>query len=205
MNHSLCEVKFKARIPVPKSYQLIGVADEGQASIKEGVNEEDVFTLGTGRIYGAFSSWVHGRATLCKRQHPVCVQEKANEPTTKVLQGHVMPKSGHSPWRRYVYMHSYSDTGGPHRSTVQRVYAVGEPPEDKICFFRGLKNVVVLPAVGAHQRNSCMPSLTGPPSRGASTGIMLCQRRFGWVRIYMAGPLKCSQSSIDRTTSTMII
>ena len=36
--------------------------------------------------------------------------------------------------------------------TVQRVYAVGEPPEDKICFFRGLKNVVVLPAVGAYLR-----------------------------------------------------
>jgi hypothetical protein len=34
-------------------------------------------------------------------------------------------------------------------SSVQRVLAVGEPPEDKICFFRGLKNVVVLPAVGA--------------------------------------------------------
>ena len=33
--------------------------------------------------------------------------------------------------------------------TVQRVYAVGEPPEGKLCFFRGLKNVVVLPAVGA--------------------------------------------------------
>jgi RNA-dependent RNA polymerase len=54
MNHSLREVKFKARIPVPKSYQLVGVADEGQAYIKEGVNEEDVFTLGPGRIYGAF-------------------------------------------------------------------------------------------------------------------------------------------------------
>jgi RNA-dependent RNA polymerase len=33
-------------------------------------------------------------------------------------------------------------------SIVQRVYAVGEPPEDKLCFFRDLKNVVVLPAVG---------------------------------------------------------
>jgi len=54
MNHSLREVKFKARIPVPKSYQLVGVADEGQAYIKEGVKEEDVFTLGQGRIYGAF-------------------------------------------------------------------------------------------------------------------------------------------------------
>jgi RNA-dependent RNA polymerase len=54
MNHSLREVKFKARIPVPKSYQLVGVADEGQAYIKEGVDEKDVFTLGPGRIYGAF-------------------------------------------------------------------------------------------------------------------------------------------------------
>jgi hypothetical protein len=27
---------------------------------------------------------------------------------------------------------------------------VGKPPEDKICFFRGLKNVVVFPAVGAY-------------------------------------------------------
>jgi RNA-dependent RNA polymerase len=54
MNHSLREVKFKARIPVPKSYQLVGVADEGQAYINEGVNKEDVFTLGEGRIYGAF-------------------------------------------------------------------------------------------------------------------------------------------------------
>jgi hypothetical protein len=49
--------------------------------------------------------------------------------------------------------------------TVQRVYAVGEPPEDKICFFRGLKNVVVLPAVGECQRVSFMPLLTNPPSR----------------------------------------
>ena len=54
MNHSLREVKFKARIPVPNSYQLVGVADEGRAYIKEGIKEEDVFTLGPGRIYGAF-------------------------------------------------------------------------------------------------------------------------------------------------------
>jgi RNA-dependent RNA polymerase len=31
---------------------------------------------------------------------------------------------------------------------VQQVYAVGKPPDDKVCFFRGLKNVVVLPAIG---------------------------------------------------------
>jgi RNA-dependent RNA polymerase len=54
MNHSLREVKFKARIPVPNSYQLVGVADEGQAYINEGLKEEDVFTLKPGCIYGAF-------------------------------------------------------------------------------------------------------------------------------------------------------
>ena len=54
MNHSLREVKFKARIPVPNSYQLVGVADEGQAYIKEGAKQDDVFTLGPGKIYGAF-------------------------------------------------------------------------------------------------------------------------------------------------------
>lgn len=35
-----------------------------------------------------------------------------------------------------------------HPGDAQRVYAVGMPPEDKICFFRNLKNVVVLPASG---------------------------------------------------------
>jgi len=52
MNHCLREVKYKARIPVPKSYQLVGVADEGRAYINEGLNEEDVYTLKPGFIYG---------------------------------------------------------------------------------------------------------------------------------------------------------
>ena len=54
MHHSLREIKFKARIPVPNSYQLVGVADEGRAYIKEGVKEDDVFTLKEGMIYGRF-------------------------------------------------------------------------------------------------------------------------------------------------------
>jgi hypothetical protein len=54
MHHSLREVKFKARIPVPDSYQLVGVADEGRAYIQEGVDEGRVFTLKPGTIYGTF-------------------------------------------------------------------------------------------------------------------------------------------------------
>jgi RNA-dependent RNA polymerase len=52
MAHVLREIKYKARIPVPNSYQLVGVADEGQAYIREGANPEDVFTLPENHIYG---------------------------------------------------------------------------------------------------------------------------------------------------------
>ena len=52
IHHSLREVKFKARIPVPESYQLVGVADEGKAYIEEGEDEDRVFTLRPGTIYG---------------------------------------------------------------------------------------------------------------------------------------------------------
>jgi len=54
MHHALRGIKFKARIRVPKSYQLVGVADEGRAYIKEGLKEDDVFTLKPNQIYGTF-------------------------------------------------------------------------------------------------------------------------------------------------------
>ncbi|KAH8995451.1 RdRP-domain-containing protein [Lactarius akahatsu] len=120
MNHSLREVKFKARIPVPKSFQLVGVADEGRAYINEGLKEEDVFTLPPGRIYA-------------------CVQESAHDDPV-FLKGHCL----------------ISRSPVIHPGDVQRVYVVGEPPNDKICFFRGLKNVVVLPAVGDRALASCL-------------------------------------------------
>ncbi|KAF8259784.1 RNA dependent RNA polymerase-domain-containing protein [Lactarius quietus] len=120
MNHSLREVKFKARIPVPESYQLVGVADEGRAYINEGLKEEDVYTLKQGLIYA-------------------CVQESAHEDPV-FLKGACL----------------ISRSPVIHPGDVQRVYAVGEPPKDKICFFRGLKNVVVLPAVGDRSLASCL-------------------------------------------------
>jgi hypothetical protein len=45
-------MKFKARIPVPRSYQLVGVADEGRAYINEGAQPDKVFTLREKEIYG---------------------------------------------------------------------------------------------------------------------------------------------------------
>ena len=83
MNHSLREVKFKARIPVPNSYQLVGIADEGQAYIREGVKEEDVFTLGPDRIYGAF---LRGSATMLPYPNgniqSVCKRTRMNHQST---------------------------------------------------------------------------------------------------------------------------
>ena len=62
INHLLRDVKFKARIPVPESYQLVGVADEGRAYIAEGAKESDVHTLNPGQIYGTFFTWFKGCA-----------------------------------------------------------------------------------------------------------------------------------------------
>jgi RNA-dependent RNA polymerase len=77
MSHSLRQMKFKARIPVPRSYQLVGVADEGQAYINEGANPDDVFTLGEGRIYGTIL--LYHRATLFIRRYLACVQGPADK------------------------------------------------------------------------------------------------------------------------------
>ncbi|CDO73610.1 hypothetical protein BN946_scf185014.g80 [Trametes cinnabarina] len=91
-HHVLRDIKHNARIPIPDSYLLVGVADEGPAYEAEGI--KDVFALKEGQIY-------------------VCIQNDDDEKPTYIR--------------------------------VQRVWAIGEPPADKVCFFRGLKNVVVLP------------------------------------------------------------
>ncbi|EIN07212.1 RdRP-domain-containing protein [Punctularia strigosozonata HHB-11173 SS5] len=43
-----------------------------------------------------------------------------------------------------------------HPGDIQRVYAIGKPPEDQLCFFSRLKNVVVLPSVGERSLASCL-------------------------------------------------
>ncbi|KAI0284919.1 RNA dependent RNA polymerase-domain-containing protein [Russula brevipes] len=111
-HHVLRELKYHARIPVPGSYQLVGVADEGQGYIREGADPKKVFTLKKGHIY-------------------VCVQEAVDKEPI-YLEGPCL----------------ISRDPVIHPGDVQCVYAVGMPPTDKICFFRDLKNVVVLPAIG---------------------------------------------------------
>jgi RNA-dependent RNA polymerase len=50
-NHVLRDIKHGARIPVPNSWLLVGVADEGPAYQRDGL--ENVYCLLPGKIYGA--------------------------------------------------------------------------------------------------------------------------------------------------------
>jgi hypothetical protein len=50
INHVLRAVKHDARIPIPNSYMLMGVTDEGPAYEKKG--HTNVFKLPPGKIYG---------------------------------------------------------------------------------------------------------------------------------------------------------
>ncbi|KAL4244861.1 RNA-dependent RNA polymerase [Abortiporus biennis] len=105
----LRDIKNNARIPVPDSWHLVGVADEGPAYQAAGY--EDVFCLKEGQIFA-------------------CVQRPDEEP--EYIQGPVV----------------ISRSPTVHPGDVQRVWAIGKPPEDKLCLFRNLRNVVVLPSVG---------------------------------------------------------
>ncbi|TBU35633.1 RdRP-domain-containing protein [Dichomitus squalens] len=108
--HILRDMKHSARIPIPDSYLLVGLADEGPAYEAEGV--QNVFCLKENQIFA-------------------CVQNETDDEPT-YLQGVVV----------------ISRSPVVHPGDVQRVYAVGKPPDDKVCFFRNLRNVVVLPSVG---------------------------------------------------------
>lgn len=53
INHVLREVKHEARIPIPNSYLLVGVADEGPAYVEKGL--KNVYCLPQGKIFGMCS------------------------------------------------------------------------------------------------------------------------------------------------------
>ncbi|KAJ6490593.1 RNA dependent RNA polymerase-domain-containing protein [Mycena vitilis] len=105
-NDVLRDIKHSARILIPESYLLVGVADEGPAYIKAGYS--NVYELPPGKIYACIHRrddegpvWLEGSCTISR------------SPIT-------------------------------HLGDVQRVHAIGKPPEGLLCLFAGLKNVVVL-------------------------------------------------------------
>ncbi|RDB21068.1 putative RNA-dependent RNA polymerase 1 [Hypsizygus marmoreus] len=110
MLDALRDIKHSARIPIPESYLLVGVADEGPAYIALG--EENVYTLPEGHIFA-------------------CVQKSPDE-EPKWLEGSC----------------SISRSPVVHPGDVQRVRAIGKPPEGMLCLFAHMKNVVVLPSTG---------------------------------------------------------
>lgn len=55
MTHVLRDIKHGARIPIPKSYHLVGVADEGPTYAGQ-PGFENMFTLTQGKIYSEVSS-----------------------------------------------------------------------------------------------------------------------------------------------------
>lgn len=114
----LREIKHSARIKIPDSYLLVGVADEGPAYRKDGY--QNVYELPEGHIYA-------------------CVQ-KAGDKEPTWLSGSC----------------SISRSPVAHPGDVQRVRCIGKPPEDKLCLFSHLVNVVVLPSVGKRSLASCL-------------------------------------------------
>ncbi|KAI6163945.1 RNA dependent RNA polymerase-domain-containing protein [Pisolithus thermaeus] len=109
INYVLRGLKYRARIPIPGSYMLPGVADEGPAYVNMGY--KDVYCLPEGMIFA-------------------CIQHSRDEKPTWIKGPCVV-------YRSPVI----------HPGDVQRVEAIGMPPEN--CLFGTLRNVVVFPAQGA--------------------------------------------------------
>ncbi|EIW76361.1 RdRP-domain-containing protein, partial [Coniophora puteana RWD-64-598 SS2] len=118
IKHILRDIRHSARIPIPGSYQLVGVADEGQAYINAG--KENVFTLRQGQIYA-------------------CIQD---------------PSDAEPQWLQGTCVISRSPV--VHPGDVQRVYAIGKPPENQLCAFARLKNVVVFASRGTLPLANCL-------------------------------------------------
>ncbi|KAG2067060.1 RdRP-domain-containing protein, partial [Suillus decipiens] len=82
INHVLRAVKHDARIPIPNSYMLMGVTDEGPAYEKKG--HSNVFKLPPGKIYACIHKpgdsepiWLHGPCMVSRSPviHPGDVQQ----------------------------------------------------------------------------------------------------------------------------------
>jgi len=76
MNHVLRDIKHHARIPLPKSYQLVGIADEGPAY--EAAGYENVYILESGQIYGQ-NNLIYLGSFLTQQQHVFRIPVKQNQ------------------------------------------------------------------------------------------------------------------------------
>ncbi len=124
----LREVKHQARIPIPGSFKLVGVPDEGP-TYRGLEGYEDIFCLPPYHIaacvheYGKEPVWLEGQCTISRS--PIC---HAGDGKSK------------------IYL-SYSTAIDALFFLVQTVFAM-KPPEGQLCAFSHLVNVVVLPTQG---------------------------------------------------------
>lgn len=81
INYVLRSIKYRARIPIPESYMLPGVADEGPAYVNMGY--EDVYCLPEGKIFACIQksgdmepTWIRGPCVIYRSPviHPGDVQ-----------------------------------------------------------------------------------------------------------------------------------
>ncbi|KAH9484125.1 putative RNA-dependent RNA polymerase 2 [Psilocybe cubensis] len=107
MNDILRDIKHSARIPVPQSYLLVGVADEGPAYEAEG--RENVYCLAEGEIYACIQTrteepiWLTGNVSISRSPvaHPGDIRRvrAIGKPPPNCFFGHlknvvVMPSKG---------------------------------------------------------------------------------------------------------------
>ena len=81
-NHVLRDVKHGARIPIPDSYLLVGVADEGPAYEAEGV--ENVYCLKENEIFGETTLAQRVQRLLTINVFIACVQHPDDEEPTYI-------------------------------------------------------------------------------------------------------------------------
>jgi len=67
INHVLRAVKHEARLQIPNSYMLVGVADEGPAYMKKGL--KNVYYLPQGKVFGMYLLRLLRTITLPGLQH----------------------------------------------------------------------------------------------------------------------------------------
>ena len=110
-NHVLRDMKHSARIPIPDSYLLVGIADEGPAYENEGV--ENVFSLKEGQIFGTFRRhFMWRRALTLITQHAYRRRAKIVQRTSKVFLIHNVRDSAYFPNKFERTSHNFTKPSG---------------------------------------------------------------------------------------------
>ena len=149
IDSSLRDIKYAARIPVPDGWHLVGVPDQGPTYLSMNHPEyttDNVYTLKEDQIFGECMHLQLDSLSIVLLLE-VCIQADLNsEP--QFLKGHcVISRSPSLHPGDGTYSLSCRDFLSDFVE-ARRVFAIGEPPKDKVCLFRNLKNCIVLPSVG---------------------------------------------------------